>query len=66
VDPLAYNELQSNLADFLAVSVREGRYVTELAEEADQAPVVRVPFLKEDVHDLEGLKSVALHLLRGS
>jgi anion-transporting ArsA/GET3 family ATPase len=66
VDPLAYNELQSNLADFLAVSVREGRYVTELAEEADQAPVVRVPFLKEDVHDLEGLKSVALHLLRGN
>jgi hypothetical protein len=27
--------------------------------------VVRVPFLKEDVHDLEGLRVVARHLLGG-
>ena len=29
---------------------------TELADEVGQAPVVRVPFLKEDVHDLAGLR----------
>jgi anion-transporting ArsA/GET3 family ATPase len=62
-DPRAYGELTRNLEDFLAVSSREERYVEELAEEVAPAPVVRVPFLKEDVHDLEGLEIVASHLL---
>jgi hypothetical protein len=62
-DPRAYGELTRNLQDFLAVSSREERYVEELAEEVAPAPVVRVPFLKEDVHDLEGLEIVASHLL---
>jgi anion-transporting ArsA/GET3 family ATPase len=66
VDPRAYGELERNLGDFLAVSVREGRYVAELAAEVAPAPVVRVPFLREDVHDLEGLEIVARHLLRGN
>jgi anion-transporting ArsA/GET3 family ATPase len=62
-DPRAYEEFTRNLQDFLAVSSREERYVEELAEEVAPAPVVRVPFLKEDVHDLEGLEIVASHLL---
>jgi anion-transporting ArsA/GET3 family ATPase len=62
-DPRAYEEFTRNLQDFLAVSSREERYVEELAEEVAPAPVVRVPFLKEDVHDLEGLDIVASHLL---
>ena len=64
--PLAYGELRRNLAEFLAVSEREERYVTELAGEVSPAPVVRVPFLREDVHDLYGLEAVARHLLRGN
>jgi anion-transporting ArsA/GET3 family ATPase len=63
-DPRAYGELRRNLEDFLAVSRREERYVEELAGEVAPAPVVRVPFLKEDVHDLDGLQIVARHLLR--
>jgi anion-transporting ArsA/GET3 family ATPase len=62
-DPSAYGELTMNLEDFLAVASREERYVEELAEEVAAAPVVRVPFLKEDVHDIEGLEIVARHLL---
>jgi anion-transporting ArsA/GET3 family ATPase len=62
-DPFAYGELTMNLEDFLAVASREERYVEELAEEVAAAPVVRVPFLKEDVHDIEGLEIVARHLL---
>jgi anion-transporting ArsA/GET3 family ATPase len=62
-DPRAYEKFTRNLQDFLAVSSREERYVEELAEEVAPAPVVRVPFLKEDVHDLEGLEIVASHLL---
>jgi hypothetical protein len=65
VDPLAYDELKRNLEEFLVVARREERYVGELAEEVAPAPVVRVPFLKEDVHDLGGLALVARHLLNG-
>jgi anion-transporting ArsA/GET3 family ATPase len=64
-DPLAYEELRRNLAEFLVVAACEERFVAELAEEVAPAPVVRVPFLKEDVHDLEGLRVVARHLLGG-
>ena len=64
-DPLAYAELRRNLAEFLVVARREERYVGELAWEVAPAPVVRVPFLREDVHDLEGLRIVARHLLGG-
>jgi anion-transporting ArsA/GET3 family ATPase len=63
-DPLAYHELRRNLEDFLAVASHEERYVAELSDEVAPAPVVRVPFLREDVHDLEGLEIVARHLLR--
>jgi anion-transporting ArsA/GET3 family ATPase len=62
-DPRAYGELIGNLQDFLAVARREERYVEELAEEVAPAPVVRIPFLSEDVHDLVGLHIVARHLL---
>ncbi len=62
-DPRAYGELVGNLQDFLAVARREERYVEELAEEVAPAPVVRIPFLSEDVHDLVGLHIVARHLL---
>ena len=64
-DPRAYEELRRNLDEFLIVANREERYVAELAGEVAPAPVVRVPFLSEDVHDIEGLRAVARHLLGG-
>jgi len=64
-DPRAYEELRRNLEEFLIVANREERYVAELAGEVAPAPVVRVPFLAEDVHDIEGLRAVARHLLGG-
>jgi anion-transporting ArsA/GET3 family ATPase len=65
-DQGAFGELERNLGDFLAVSGREGRYVRELADETAPAPVVKVPFLREDVHDLDGLEIVARHLIKGN
>jgi len=65
VDLLAYEELRRNLDEFLLVAEREERFVGELAQEVAPAPVVRVPFLRDDVHDLEGLRIVASHLLGG-
>jgi len=64
-DSEAYEELLRNLAEFQVVAMREARYSAALAEEVAPAPVVRVPFLSEDVHDLEGLRVVARHLLSG-
>ena len=54
--------LYRNLADFSLVAHREEEHLAGLAEEVAPAPVVRVPFLRTDVHDLEGLVLVADHL----
>ncbi|MGD1011374.1 MAG: ArsA family ATPase [Acidimicrobiales bacterium] len=62
-DPLAYGELRRNLDELLSVAEREGQYVVALAEEVAPAPLVRVPYLTQDVHDVDGLRVVARHLL---
>ena len=55
--------LYRNLADFQLVASREERHLAGLAAAVAPAPVVRVPFLSTDVHDLDGLAVVASHLL---
>ncbi|HUR17512.1 MAG TPA: ArsA family ATPase [Acidimicrobiales bacterium] len=47
--------LFANLADFRQVAEREEAHFATLAEQVAPAPVVRVPFLAGDVHDLAGL-----------
>ena len=41
---------------------REENYVTALAAQVAPAPVARVPLLDGDVHDLDGVQTVADHL----
>jgi anion-transporting ArsA/GET3 family ATPase len=55
--------LYRNLAEFQLVASREEEHLAGLAEAVAPAPVVRVPFLPTDVHDLGGLQEVANHLL---
>jgi anion-transporting ArsA/GET3 family ATPase len=55
--------LYRNLADFQLVASREEEHLAGLASVVAPAPVVRVPFLSTDVHDLTGLELVASHLL---
>ncbi|HEX9991559.1 MAG TPA: ArsA family ATPase [Acidimicrobiales bacterium] len=55
--------LYANLADFRAVATAEERHLEGLAERVRPAPVVLVPFLGSDVHDLDGLAEVGRHLL---
>lgn len=57
--------LYSNLADFQLVSSREEAHLSGLAEAIAPAPMIRVPFLESDVHDLEGLALVGTHLFDG-
>jgi anion-transporting ArsA/GET3 family ATPase len=54
--------LYANLADFRLVASREEEHLVGLAERVAPAPVLRVPFLRSDVHDLEGLAEVGAHL----
>ncbi|MFZ6003645.1 MAG: ArsA family ATPase [Actinomycetota bacterium] len=54
--------LYRNLADFQLVASREEENLAGLAQIVAPAPLVRVPFLSTDVHDLDGLGEVATHL----
>jgi anion-transporting ArsA/GET3 family ATPase len=58
--------LWANLADFRAVAEREEETLAALAARVAPAPVVRVPLLDDDVHDLDGLATVGSHLLPGA
>ena len=55
--------LYRNLAEFQLVASREEEHLAGLAEAVAPAPVVRVPFLPTDVHDIAGLTEVASHLM---
>lgn len=54
--------LYSNLADFLTVADNEEAHLAGLAESVSPAPVLRIPFLRSDVHDLNGLAEISRHL----
>jgi anion-transporting ArsA/GET3 family ATPase len=54
--------LERNLAELDAVAAREAGHLLELVDRVAPAPVTGVPFLPEDVHDLNGLELVASHL----
>jgi anion-transporting ArsA/GET3 family ATPase len=58
----ALGPLYDNLAQFREVAEREERHFATLSERVAPAPVVRVPFLAADIHDIEGLRSIAAHL----
>ena len=55
-------DLFRNLADFALVASREEEHLAGLADQVAPAPVIRVPFLRSDVHDLTGLALVGDHL----
>ena len=54
--------LYGNLADFRDIADGEERHLSGLAVSVSPSPVVRVPFLAEDVHDLPTLEQVAAHV----
>jgi anion-transporting ArsA/GET3 family ATPase len=62
LDGTALGDLYRNLADFQLVASREEENLAGLAEAVAPAPVVRVPFLRSDVHDLDGLRQIEAEL----
>jgi anion-transporting ArsA/GET3 family ATPase len=55
-------DLYANLADFRTVSAHEDDQLAGITERVAPAPVVRVPFLDTDIHDLDGLLAIGRHL----
>jgi len=55
--------LYANRADFRQIADGEERHMETLTKRVAPAPVVRVPFLDSDVHDVEGLGEVARYLV---
>ena len=60
--PEGLGDLSRNLADFRSIAEREEHHFGALAARIAPAPVARVPFLADDVHDLAGLGVVGGHL----
>jgi anion-transporting ArsA/GET3 family ATPase len=50
--------LLTNLADFAAMADTEEHHLDGLAARVAPAPVIRVPFLSSDVHDLGGMAEI--------
>ncbi|MGH9169343.1 MAG: ArsA family ATPase [Acidimicrobiales bacterium] len=57
----ALASLRQNMADLQSVADRERQHLVGL-EERVEGMVVRVPYLARDVHDLDGLRQVAVYL----
>ena len=55
--------LYRNLADFQLIAAREEQHLAGLAGAVAPAPVVRVPMLSTDVHDIDGLTALAALML---
>jgi anion-transporting ArsA/GET3 family ATPase len=58
--------LYANLADFRDIAAREEHHFAALAQRVAPAPVARVPFLADDVHDVAGLQTVGSYLFNGA
>lgn len=58
--------LRANLADFRSMAASEEAAILGLADEVAPAPLVRVPFLPEDVHDLDSLAELGRYLFAPS
>jgi anion-transporting ArsA/GET3 family ATPase len=56
-------DLVTNLRDLDGIAEREERYLKSLTRQVAPAPVLRVPLLDDDVHDLEGLSQVGRYLM---
>jgi anion-transporting ArsA/GET3 family ATPase len=60
-DDLA-ERVAANFADYQALAQRDARNVDHLARELNAKRVIRVPYMDEDIHDLEGLLKIDRYL----
>jgi anion-transporting ArsA/GET3 family ATPase len=59
----AIGDHYANLADFQLIAGREEDHLAGLVGKVGDATIVRVPFLRTDVHDLAGLEELATYVV---
>ena len=62
LDDALAERVAANFRDYQALAERDAKNVDRLARELDAKRVIRVPYLDEDVHDLEGLLQINRYL----
>ena len=62
LDPDLERRLRENFDDFRALALRDRENVAELTADLGERPLIVVPYLDEDVHDLAGLDAINNHL----
>ena len=51
--------------DFHALALRDRQNVEQLTDDMGERPLIIVPYLDEDIHDLEGIEAINDHLFAG-
>jgi anion-transporting ArsA/GET3 family ATPase len=65
-DPDLAARAAANLTDYAALAARDRRNIGRLAAELRGRPVIKVPYLDHDVHDLGGLMEINQYLFASS
>jgi anion-transporting ArsA/GET3 family ATPase len=62
LDPGLAEKVAQNFADFHALAERDRRNVEELTADMGERPLIVVPYLDDDIHDLDGIEAINSHL----
>jgi anion-transporting ArsA/GET3 family ATPase len=62
LDEKLAHKVVANFDDFHALAVRDRENVERLAGDIGERPLIVVPYLDDDVHDLDGLRRINEHL----
>ena len=66
LEPKLAQRVARNFGDYRALAERDRQNVSRLAEELNGEPLLIVPYLEDDVHDIGGLALMNEHLFRRS
>jgi len=61
-NPELAKEVARNLAEYDVLALRDSKNITRLSENLSGEPVIRIPYLDTDVHDIEGLSTINEYL----
>jgi hypothetical protein len=62
LDPELARKVEANFADFHALALRDKKNVEELTADMGDRPILIVPYLDQDIHDLEGIEAMDEYL----
>jgi hypothetical protein len=62
LDPELAEKVAANFKDFHALAERDLRNVDELTADIGDRPLIVVPYLDEDIHDLDGIEAMNEYL----